>query len=112
VYDPGIVVDHYPASRVQEDPREELTSASVTDWVHNQLYAILKWSPWWRRAAAIAYGFLVGQRNAPGLMLIPERVAGERDLQEVLRRARAGMRGRVLALRSARAYRRMRPAER
>jgi GT2 family glycosyltransferase len=106
LYDPRIVVDHNRAPRVDEDPRSELTASSVTDWAHNELYAVLKWSPWWRRAAALAYGFLVGNRNGPGPLLIPERIARERDVRGVLRRARAGGRGRLLALRTLRAGRR------
>jgi GT2 family glycosyltransferase len=105
-YDPAIVVDHHRAPRVDEDPRSELTSASVTDWVHNELYAVLRWSTRRRRVAAVVYAFAVGNRNAPGPLLIPERLARERDLREVLRRARAGARGRLLALRTLRDARR------
>jgi GT2 family glycosyltransferase len=108
-YDPAIVVDHHRAPRVDEDPRSELTSASVTDWVHNELYAVLHWSPRWRRAAAFAYAFVVGNRNAPGPLLLPERLVRERDAREVLRRARAGARGRRLALRTLRETRRRPP---
>ena len=105
-YDPAIVVDHHRAPRVDEDPRSELTSTSVTDWVHNELYAVVRWSPWWRRVVAVAYAFAVGNRNAPGPLLLPERIARESDVGEVLRRARAGARGRVLALRTVRDARR------
>ena len=106
LYDPRIVVDHHRAPRVDEDPRSELTSSSVADWVHNELYAVLKWSPWWRRAASLVYAFLVGNRNAPGPLLIPERLARERGVVGVFRRAGAGARGRLLALRTWRAARR------
>jgi GT2 family glycosyltransferase len=100
VYDPQILVDHDRAPRVEEDPRLELTSDSVADWTHNELYAVIRWSPMWRRAAALAYAFLVGQRYAPGPLLVPERLARERSLRAVLRRAAAAMRGRALAVRS------------
>ena len=112
VYDPDVVVDHYLAARVAEDPRSELTSAALTDWIHNELYGVVSWSPRWRRAAAIAYAFLVGQRNAPGPLLAPERLLREHDAADVARRARAGLRGRALAVRTARASRRARRAGR
>jgi hypothetical protein len=112
IYDPGIVVDHHRAPRVGEEARSALTTRSLIDWVHNELYAVLKWAPARRRAVAIAYALLVGQRNTPGPLLIPERLVRERDVGEVLRRSRAGARARLLALRNARAYRRAQRARR
>jgi GT2 family glycosyltransferase len=100
IYDPEIVVDHWRAPRVGDEPRDSLSPQAVRDAVHNEFYAIVRWSPGRRRAAAIAYGFLVGHRRAPGLAVAVERLVRERDRRAVLRRAAAAAAGRALALAS------------
>lgn len=106
IYDPGIVVDHDVAPRVDGEARASRQPGAVTDAAHNELYAILSWSRPVRRAVALAYALLVGYRNSPGPLLIPERLIRERDPAGVARRVRAAARGRLLAIRSLRARRR------
>jgi cellulose synthase/poly-beta-1,6-N-acetylglucosamine synthase-like glycosyltransferase len=108
VYDPAILVEHRRAPRVDEDARDELRAAALTDAVHNELLAILRWSPAPRRLTAAVYAFLVGHRRAPGALVLIERLVRERHRVAAIRRAAAGARGRALAVRSWRARRRAR----
>ena len=110
VYDPTILVDHPRAPRVDEDQRESFTHDAVRDDVHNEFYAILKWLPGWRRAVALVYGFAVGTRVAPGLLLALERIVREGDPGAVVRRSRAAAVGRALAVRSLMRFLRRRRA--
>lgn len=98
LYDPDIVVDHYPAERFDEDRRSEPTIGALRNAVHNETYVLLKWLPWWKKAITLAYGLLVGSRRAPGLLLVFERLAREAGRRSVLERFGAAMRGRFTAL--------------
>lgn len=98
VYDPGIVVRHGSAARVEDRPRSSLAFGAVLDDVHNEAYAVLKWSSWPRRLVASLYGFGVGHRKAPGPLLLVERAVREPSLGVLLTRAVAGAAGRALAL--------------
>ncbi len=98
VYDPEVVVDHYPAPRHDEDQRERPTVTARANAIHNQLYVLLKHAPMWQKPVVVLYAFLVGYRHAPGLLVLLERLARERDRRAVALRFVAAMRGRLLAL--------------
>lgn len=69
VYDPAIVVDHFPASRHDEDGRGRRSPSAEQAEQHNELYALMRHAPAWQQAVLFAYRLLVGSRQAPGLGL-------------------------------------------
>lgn len=69
VYDPALVVDHYPAARIGSDDRAaRRTPTVVRDEAHNEALALLKWLPPPRGLATLAYGVLIGSVSTPGLL--------------------------------------------
>lgn len=70
VYDPGVVVDHEPAPRLEDDGRHHQSARAEQNAQHNEVYALLRHAAWWHRPILLAYHLLVGTRRAPGLMLI------------------------------------------
>jgi cellulose synthase/poly-beta-1,6-N-acetylglucosamine synthase-like glycosyltransferase len=69
VYDPAVVVDHYPAQRHDEDGRGDQTLRAQRDQEHNEVFALLRHASWWHRPILLGYRLLVGTRDAPGLIL-------------------------------------------
>ena len=65
VYDPEIVVDHYPTT--------DIGAASPAAWTvnRNQTYVLLKRLSLPRKLVFLAYTFLLGDRNTIGLARIP-----------------------------------------
>jgi Glycosyltransferase like family 2 len=98
IYDPTIVVEHYPAPRFDEDARRAPSLDAQRHAAHNELYLLLRWLPAWRKPLAFAYALLVGSRRGPGLAILVERLLRERDREDVIRRFRAAQGGRVKAL--------------
>lgn len=80
IYDPALVVDHYPAARSDSaHGRLRRTSRGVRNAAHNEALALLKWLPLHRALVALAYGVFVGSSAAPGLLRAVVAVA-RRDL--------------------------------
>jgi cellulose synthase/poly-beta-1,6-N-acetylglucosamine synthase-like glycosyltransferase len=100
VYDPRAVVDHYVAQRIDERQRDDVSLAYVHDSAHNETYALLKWSPAWRRPIAVLYSVLVGSRTAPGLAAAADRWARGVRRDRLKRDLGAALVGRRAALRS------------
>jgi cellulose synthase/poly-beta-1,6-N-acetylglucosamine synthase-like glycosyltransferase len=95
LYDPAIVVDHYPAQRFDEDQRMGRPLQALQNEVYNEMYALLRNLPRWRGAIAFGYGMAVGTRLAPGIVTALERrLRGER----VALRLAAAQRARLEAL--------------
>lgn len=69
VYDPAIVVDHYPGPRYDGDGRDRRSRQAVRDEAHNRVYALLRHSSRWHRPILLMYQLLVGTRRYPGLLL-------------------------------------------
>lgn len=92
VYDPGLVVDHYPAARIgRADQRAQRTSSVVRNEAHNETLAVLKWLPRSRALAALAYEVLVGYSTTPGLVRSAvAMVRGEPGVTRFLPAALAG----------------------
>ena len=67
VYDPAIIVDHFPGERQDGDRRGARDSDVVRAVAYNLVGAILVSRPemFWRRAL---FGLLVGQSDVPGLL--------------------------------------------
>jgi GT2 family glycosyltransferase len=96
VYDPGLVVDHYPAPRIDSaDQRSRRTFRGVRNEAHNEMLALLKWLPPHRGIVAFVYGVLVGSAATPGL--IRAVVAVTRRDMVTARFLRASLTGRTQA---------------
>ena len=67
VYDPSAVVDHFVGPRFGSDRRGRPEREAVRDAAYNYVATLLELRPdlIWRRAA---YGLLIGDRGAPGLV--------------------------------------------
>lgn len=100
IYDPVVAVDHYPAQRFGAREREHPAPAVLADEVHNEMYALLRWLPWYGKATGLAYALLVGSRRAPGVGVAVERwLRGDRF--ELWSRTAAAQRARLAAVRTA-----------
>lgn len=100
VYDPAVVVDHYPAPRFGEDQRVQRSLRALADEVHNETYALLRWRPTWRGPAALGYAVIVGTRRAPGLITFLEGMAREPDRRALCMRLLASLRARLAGLKT------------
>lgn len=67
IYDPGMVVRHYPAERFDEDQRDRVNPVSTHNNAHNEVCVLLKNLPAPGKPAFLFYTFLVGTRGCPGL---------------------------------------------
>ncbi|QQS11143.1 MAG: glycosyltransferase family 2 protein [Rhodospirillales bacterium] len=67
VYDPAILVDHYPSIRPDSDQRDQIDKGALRDLVHNATLGYVEYLPRRRSWAIIAYQLLWGSRMAPGL---------------------------------------------
>lgn len=70
VYDPQVVVDHYPAPRHGGGCRNDRSEQAKHDEQHNEVYALLRHTGWWHGLVLLGYRVLVGTRNAPGLIYL------------------------------------------
>lgn len=68
IYDPLVAVDHYPAQRFDEDQRDRFSYLALTNKVHNETLILLEYLPFWRKAAFLTWGILVGTRSHRGLV--------------------------------------------
>ena len=68
VYDPAILVDHFPAPRQDYDKRNSFNARAVSDAVHNETVLLLQHLPAPRRAALMVWSLVCGTRAAPGLV--------------------------------------------
>jgi glycosyltransferase involved in cell wall biosynthesis len=68
VYDPDILVDHYPAQRHDYNQRNHFNSLAISNEVFNETLALLEHLPPVRRAAFILWSLLCGTRSYPGLV--------------------------------------------
>ncbi|MBI4169110.1 MAG: glycosyltransferase family 2 protein [Acidobacteria bacterium] len=66
VYDPEVLVDHYPSTNYAANSPE---IARIVN--HNQTYVLLKHLSWTRKLAFIAYTFCIGDRNTIGVTRAP-----------------------------------------
>ena len=66
IYDPRVVVDHYPAKRFDEDQRREFKAIALTNAAHNETLALLDFFPPLQKAAFLIWAILVGTRKNLG----------------------------------------------
>ena len=67
-YDPAVLVDHYHGPRQDGDARRTSEPDEVYDVVFNETLTLMEYLPALRRQVYMLFGFLVGQRRAPGLV--------------------------------------------
>jgi cellulose synthase/poly-beta-1,6-N-acetylglucosamine synthase-like glycosyltransferase len=95
IYDPGVVVDHYPAARFDADRRLRPEPIAIKNIAYNYSLCLLSFEPrlYLRRAVS---GLIVGDKTNPGLV----RAAGAalRREPEVLRRMLPSLSGHLAAL--------------
>lgn len=98
IYDPAVVVDHFPAIRHDEDGRSGFSSVAQHNAAHNETLAVLDFLPLWRRAVFLMWAPAIGTRAAPGLLQALRLLfAGERH---VLARLGATLAGRIHGVRT------------
>lgn len=95
VYDPALVVDHYPAPRPDGSGRGGDSDAAVCDAAYNLVAGLvsLRRDLLWRRAV---YGLLLGDRAAPGVARAAAAIP--RREPEVVRWLSPSLRGQAAAL--------------
>jgi len=71
IYDPKIIVDHYPAPQLAQEQRDVVNYVTVFNSGHNEVYILLKHFSAVRRFFFFLYTFLLGNRANPGLFLVP-----------------------------------------
>jgi GT2 family glycosyltransferase len=70
IWDPAVIVDHYPGPRADEARGRESLS-SLRNAHHNEVYTLMSIRPRRVSLLAVAYCFMVGTRAAPGVLLLP-----------------------------------------
>lgn len=68
IYDPELLVDHYTASRFDEDQRLKFSEIAYTNAVHNETLALLEYLSPIRRLVFVFWSILVGTRQAFGFV--------------------------------------------
>jgi GT2 family glycosyltransferase len=95
VYDPSIVVMHYPAPRTHGDHRQVFSRDVVSDSAHNEALQLLDYFGPVRRLVFVAWGFAIGTTDAPGLAVLARDTI--RGRPAALARFVAAQRGRAAA---------------
>lgn len=94
VYDPGILVDHYPGQRHDYDQRGTFNAHAICDEVHNETLALLRHLSPLRRAAFMVWFLACGTRRSPGMLCwLVEGLSGRPNASA---RLVAALRGRML----------------
>jgi glycosyltransferase involved in cell wall biosynthesis len=94
VYDPAILVNHYPAQRHDYDQRGTFNARAVSDEVHNETLALLRHLSPLRRFAFVVWFLSCGTRRCPGMLCwLVEGLSGRPNATH---RLIAALRGRAL----------------
>ncbi|HEY6888078.1 MAG TPA: glycosyltransferase family A protein [Solirubrobacter sp.] len=75
LYDPSIVVHHYPQSRGFGDEREDVSAEAIGDAAHNEALQLLDYFSPAQRVVFSAWGVAVGTSGAPGLAILVRHLA-------------------------------------
>jgi GT2 family glycosyltransferase len=67
VYDPAVLVDHYPSVRPDSDQRNQIDRGALFDLVHNATLGHLEYMPAHRILGLLLYQLAWGSRLTPGL---------------------------------------------
>jgi glycosyltransferase involved in cell wall biosynthesis len=100
LYDPELLVDHYPEVRAGEPQRGSHDPYSLRRDAHNELYELVRWLPSWQAALAVVRAMMVGSKDVPGIAVGFWSAAHGTGLPSVVAELRASTGGRWLALRA------------
>jgi len=97
IYDPALLVDHYPSVRPDSDQRNQIDRGALRDLIHNATLGYLEYLPVHRAMAILLYQLLWGSRMSPGIAAaIVYGLRGDRmavvGLREVVLGTRDGIR--------------------
>ncbi|WAL58383.1 glycosyltransferase family 2 protein [Thermocoleostomius sinensis] len=68
IYDPTVLVDHYPAMRFDEDQRHNFNETAFFNEIHNETLALLDYLSPIQRVVFLVWSVLVGTRRAFGVI--------------------------------------------
>jgi cellulose synthase/poly-beta-1,6-N-acetylglucosamine synthase-like glycosyltransferase len=94
LYDPQVLVDHYPAQRHDEDQRDAFNPLALENASFNEALALLDYLRWPQRALYLGWAMIIGIGVAPGL-LQGLRLLLRRDPDAIVK-LRSATRGRML----------------
>jgi len=80
IYDPAVVVDHYPAQRFDEDQRHAFNAIAWANKAHNETVGLLDHLASPRKIIYLAWAFLVGTRDVLGFVQLCRFLPVEKDL--------------------------------
>jgi GT2 family glycosyltransferase len=103
IFDPLVAVDHFPALRFDEDKRDQFNSIAWSNAVHNETLVLLEHFSRLQRLIFIIWAFLIGTREALGLVQLLRLLPSERNLAKQKWVASAD--GRIKGLQSWLSYR-------
>lgn len=98
IYDPAILVDHFPAVRHGEHARDAFCGAALSDEVHNETLALMHHLTPLRRVVFLAWALTCGTRAYPGILCW--LLEGARRRPHMSSRLLATQHGRWLGVRS------------
>lgn len=93
IYDPQIIVDHFPARRPAGDIRTDTSASTIAAAVHNESLALLDFLSPARRIVFSAWALLVGTGLAPGVAALGRDLAFRKP--DAMQRFAAAQRGRL-----------------
>jgi hypothetical protein len=93
LYDPAVMVDHYPGVRTAGDHRTDRSLEAMSEASHNETLALLDLLPPLRRPVFLLWAVLVGTRVTPGMVQWVRCWPSERGWAK--ERLRASLRGRL-----------------
>ncbi len=102
LYDPSLVIDHYPGSRPSGDARHGMNPEQTAEASFNTSLCVLEELPPSRHALFHLWAFLVGTKRYPGLLMLP-RLWPTLGVDGTRRRFAAARAGRRLAVELRRA---------
>lgn len=68
LYDPNIMVDHFPAVRFDEDQRHSFNEIAFFNAAHNETYAMLKHLGLFNRIMYLLWVVSIGSKSSPGVV--------------------------------------------
>jgi GT2 family glycosyltransferase len=96
VYDPSIVVDHYPGPRFDSDARSGPASSAVFDAAYNLTLTVGTFGID-RALRRMVYALLIGDRELPGIARAVAALITHQDQHVVLARLAPALRGNAVA---------------
>jgi len=80
IYDPSVVVDHYPAQRFDEDQRFAFNAIAWANKAHNETVGLLDHLPLIQKIIYLIWAMLIGTRDVFGFVQLVRFLPKERDL--------------------------------